>query len=110
MLAAAGLLAQAGIEAEVVKLNVITPLDPSGVVESVSRTGALVAAEEAVQPGSVGERLLAALEGAGVPARTALLNCGSRFIPHGTPAQLRRELGLDGEGIARKAKEVLGRG
>ncbi len=110
LLEAAALLSQAGVEAEVVKLNVITPLNPRGVVESAARTGALLTAEECVQAGSVGQRLCAALEEAGVEARVALANCGSRFVPHGAVGQLRQDLGLDGRGIARRALEVLGRG
>ena len=110
LLEAADLLSQAGVEAEVVKLNVITPLDPRGVVESVSRTGALLTAEECIRAGSVGQRLCAALEESGVEAKAALVNCGCQFVPHGAVRQLRQELGLDGRGIARRALEVLGRG
>ena len=110
LLEASQLLAQQGVEAEVVKLNVITPLEPEGVLESVRRTGALLAAEECVSAGSVGQRLCTALARAGVQARVGLVNCGERFVPHGAPALLKRELGLDAAGIAERAMEVLGRG
>ena len=75
LLGAADRLAQAGIQAEVVKWNVITPLDTSAVLKSVRRTGHLLVAEECVEQGSVGVRTLAALEAAGVQARTALVSC-----------------------------------
>lgn len=66
LLTAAELLEQNGVEAEVVKLNTITPLEPKLVMESVKKTGALLTAEDCVVSGSVGQRLAAALaQGAG---------------------------------------------
>ena len=110
LLEAAGLLARQGVEVQVVKLNQLTPLVPELVVESVKQTGALLVAEDCVAEGCVGQRLAAALESAGVPGKVCLLNCGGRFVTHGALRCLKRELSLDGEGIARRAMEVLGRG
>ena len=109
LLAAADQLAEQGIQAEVLKWNVITPLDCTLAVESVKKTGALLVAEECVEQGGVGQRALAALEAAGVPARTALVNCGTGYVPHGAVSLLKRDLGLDGDGLFRRAMEVLGR-
>ncbi len=106
ILAAADLLAGEGICAEVVKLNVLTPLQPQLVVESVRKTGVLVTAEDSARSGSVGERLCAALAEANVPGRICRLDCGG-FVPHGSVARLKQELDLDGAGIARRAREVL---
>ena len=55
-------------------------------------------------------RLASRLEQAGLPAKTVLLNCGTGFVPHGAANLLKRDLSLDGEGIFKKALEVLGRG
>ena len=109
LLEAADKLAGRGVEAEVVKLNILTPLEPETVVASVKKTGALLAAEDSVEEGSVGQRLAAALGERGVQARVCLLNCKARFITHGDLKSLKRELFLDGDGIAEKALEVLGR-
>ena len=58
------------------------PLDCTLAVESVKKTGALLVAEEcAEQGGVVASGLWAALEEAGVPARTALVNCGAGYVP-----------------------------
>ena len=54
--------------------------------------------------------LAARLEEAGLPAKTVLVNCGEGFVPHGAAALLKRDLSLDGAGLAKKALEVLGRG
>ncbi len=110
ILQAAELLEEKGVSAEVVKLNRITPLDAGPVIESVKKTKFLLTAEDCAAPGCVGERLSAALERAGVPARVCLINCGNAFVRHGAVSLLKRELGLDGEGIAARALEVLGRG
>ena len=110
LLEGAQLLAEQGVEAEVVKLNQITPLVPDRVLESVRKTGVLLVAEDCAAEGCVGQRLAAALEQAGVPGKICLINCGQRFVTHGALSCLKWELSLDGEGIARKAMEVLGRG
>ena len=110
LLEAARILEKSHVKAEVVKLNVITPLDPEDVVKSVQKTGALLVAEDCMAEGGVGQRLAAALEQRQIPARLCLLNCGASFVPHGALSCLKRDLNLDGEGIAHKALEVLGCG
>lgn len=110
VLEAAQLLEGRGVQAEVVKLNRLTPLAPELVELSVRKTGVLLAAEEQSARGCVGQRLASRLEQAGLPAKTVLLNCGTGFVPHGAANLLKRDLSLDGEGIFRKALEVLGRG
>ena len=109
LLGAADRLAQEGIQAEVVKWNIITPLETSVVLESVRRTGHLLVAEECVEQGSVGVRTLAALEAAGVQARTALVSCGRGYVTHGAVDLLKKSLGLDRDSLFRRAMEVLGR-
>ena len=110
LLQAAQLLADRGVEAEIVKINTITPLDPQFVLDSVRRTGALLTAEDCVAAGSVGQRLAAMAAQAGICCKMGHVCCGDQFIPHGSVARLKEELGLDGEGIAKRALEVLGRG
>ena len=110
VLEAAELLEQRGIQAEIVKLNQLTPLVPDLVELSVRKTGALLVAEEQFARGGVGQRLAARLEQSGLSAKTALVNCGEGFVPHGAAALLKRDLSLDGAGLAKKALEVLGHG
>lgn len=110
LLEAAQILSEKGVEAEVVKLNVLTPLKTDEVAASVKKTGALLVAEDCMAEGCIGQRLAAALEEQHVGARVCLINCGTQFIAHGALKYLKKERNLDGEGIARKALEVLGRG
>ena len=110
VLAAAEQLHQQGIEAEILKWNVITPLDCTLLVQSVGKTGHFLMAEECAQQGSVGVRALAALEQAGIKAKTALVNCTEGFVTHGSVARLKQDLMLDAQGLVQKAKEVVSRG
>ena len=110
VLEAARILSEHGVEAEIVKLNVLTPLEPGVAAKSVRKTGALLVAEDCMAEGCVGQRLAAALEEKQISARVCLLNCGTEFVPHGALNFLKRDLNLDGEGIAHKALEVLGCG
>ena len=109
LLEAAARLEEAGIQAEVVKWNIITPLETELLIESVRKTGHLLVAEECVEQGCVGVRALAALEASGTAAKTALVNCGTGYVPHGAVPILKKSLGLDGAGLFRRAMEVLGR-
>ena len=110
VLAAAESLAKEGIEAEVIKLNEITPIPGDFVLESVKRTGALLVAEDSIASAGVGQRLAAAAAVAGVSARTVLINSADRFVHHGAVSSLKAELSLDREGIMNQAREVLKRG
>lgn len=110
VLEAARLLEAQGVQAEVVKINQLTPLDSELVERSVSNTGVLLAAEEQCAQGCIGQRLAARLELSGILGKTVLVNCGKGFVPHGAASLLKRDLSLDGMGICKKALEVLGRG
>ena len=104
-------LAQRGIQAEIVKLGRIAPLDLAPVAESVGRTGRLLVAEEAMAAGGVGERLAAGLLGAGVPLKSrTLANLGTGYIPHGSVEQLLSLHGLDGAHLMKRVEEVLRHG
>ena len=110
VLEAARLLEAQGVQAEIVKINQLTPLDSELVERSVRKTGVLLAAEEQCAQGCIGQRLAARLELSGILGKTVLVNCGKGFVPHGAASMLKRDLSLDGMGICKKALEVLGRG
>ncbi len=107
----AQVLLERGIHAEVVKLNTITPLDLSCVMESVKKTGRLLVAEDAVDMNCVGSRLISAMAREGVfPRVVHLQNLGKGFIPHGSASQLEKLCGLDVQSLCEKAQEVCARG
>lgn len=101
-------LAQAGVSAEVVKLNQVLPVPTELVLASLEKTGRLLVAQECIAQGSPGETILAAAAAAGVPLRgSALCSCGEDFLPHGTIPQLRSLCGLDMGSLYEKALEVV---
>ncbi len=105
---AARMLRDRDIEPEVIKLNVLSPLEPELVLESVRRTGVLLVAEDACAAGCVGERLLAAIEQAGICLRAArLVNLGDGILEHGEPYDLRDKTGLDNGSLMRTVLEML---
>jgi len=62
---AAQLLTQSGIEAEVVDLCSLYPMDTQTIIESVARTGHLVTVEEGPYSGSIGSEVIARIAVAG---------------------------------------------
>ncbi len=107
-LAAAELLSEQGITAEVWKLNLIAPLDAGPVLRSLEETQRLVVAEEACAHGCVGEAILAAAAQKGIALQgSRLLNLGSGIIPQGKVEELRRALELDAQGIAAAAGALV---
>lgn len=107
-LLAAETLAEAGVEAEVVKLGVIRPLDTESILASVRRTGALLVAEESCANGCVGERLAAAIAQANLSAKLRLLNLGAGIVPQGDVSELRALREIDAAAIAQAAMELTG--
>jgi acetoin:2,6-dichlorophenolindophenol oxidoreductase subunit beta len=69
-LRAAEALAAEGIEAEVIDLRWVTPLDRETIANSVSRTDRLVVVEEQVHPGGWGATLISLLAQQGLPRNT----------------------------------------
>ena len=110
-LAAARLLEEKGVSAQVVKLNSIAPLDVDTVASCAGITGRLMVVEECVDAGCVGRRIAGELALRGISGvRLSLVNLGDRFVQQGTVAELRQLCGIDGASICRRALEVVEHG
>ncbi len=108
VLAAAAQLSREGISAEVIKLNLINPLDEKTVLNSLRKTRRLVVAEDACAHGSIGSRLLAAVAKEKLVLKgEKLLDLGSGILPHGSVTELLKLKGLDSEGIVRSVRELM---
>ena len=106
LLEAAELLAGQGVDARVVKLNRISPLDYETLREPLADTQVLLVAEDAFGAGCLGQRVTSILAEAGKPPRRVILkNLGKTFAPEGTVAQLEHSFGLDAQGIAQAVLE-----
>ncbi|GHU87905.1 1-deoxy-D-xylulose-5-phosphate synthase [Clostridia bacterium] len=104
-LEAAELLQARGISARIVKITQITPLDFYNI--SAMITDRLLVAEPVSLNGGVFERLVSGLLERGVPLkRVASVSAGTSFVTHGSVNELERRLGMDPEGIAKRAMEI----
>lgn len=106
ILEAAELLKEQGIEAEVIKLPSVKPLDMATIAASVRKTGHLLIAEETVCIGCAAKEIAAQLRLAGIIVPNRLINIPDRFVTHGSIARLYEELGLDAQSLCKAAMEV----
>ena len=97
-----------GINAEIINIHTIKPLDEKAILASVKKTGCAVTAEEHQVAGGLGDSIaqvliqkhLAPLEYVGVK---------DTFGESGTPAQLMEKYGLSAKAIVEAAKRAIAR-
>ena len=106
-LAAARILENRGISAEIVKIYLITQKDYPVTLASLQKTGRLIAAEEVCAAGCLGSRILSQACEKRIPFQAArLLNLGKGIVAHGDRKLLMRDAGIDAESIASAAAEL----
>ena len=106
MLVAAKILAEKGINAEVVHVPTIKPLDEETILTSARKTGRVVTAEEAQVAGGFGGAI-AELLGEQLPMPVHRIGINNRFGESGAPNQLLDLFGLTGEHIAITVEEFV---
>jgi transketolase len=106
LLVAAKLLEKHHINAEVVHVPTIKPLDNDTILASVRKTGRVVTAEEAQVAGGFGGAI-AELLGDQLPTPLLRLGMQDRFGESGAPAELTAHFELDGESIAKRVKQFV---
>jgi transketolase len=100
-------LAGDGVEARVIDLYSVKPVDTKTLARAASETGAIVTAEDHWPEGGLGEAVLSALAEAGESC--AVRKLGVEIMPgSGTPEELLREAGIDAGAIATAARELVG--
>jgi len=107
-LEAAKILHNSGINAEVINIHTIKPLDEKLILESISKTKCVVSAEEHNFLGGLGESISRVLA-KNLPAPQEYVATQDTFGESGTPAQLMKKYGLDAASIVEKAKKVIAR-
>jgi transketolase len=103
VLVAAKKLEKHGIQAEVVHVPTIKPLDDETILESVRKTGRALTAEEAQMAAGFGGAI-AELLSEKLPTPLVRVGMKDRFGESGTPEELLEAFGLTGEAIAKEAK------
>ena len=107
-LEAAETLAAEGIDAEVINIHTIKPLDDELIVKSASKTGKVVTAEEHSVIGGLGSAVCDCLsEKHPVPVYKIGIN--DQFGESGSAGALVEKYGLDAAGIAKSVKGFLNR-
>ena len=107
LLEAAELLAKQGIDAGVVKLNRISPLDYEAIGPELAAADTLLVAEDSFGAGCVGQRVAAILAEQGkAPRKLILKNLGKTYAPEGSVPELEHSFGLDAQGIVTAVLEA----
>lgn len=107
-LAAAEKLFKDGVEAEVIHVPTIKPLDSETILKSVKKTGAVVTVEEGQIAGGLGGAI-AELLGEELPVPLKRIGMQDHFGESGEPNQLLEHFGLDAKHIRLAAIQVIDR-
>ena len=104
-LGAAELLSAKGIDAEVINIHTIKPLDEALVLASAKKTGRVFTAEEHSILGGLGSAVAEVLSEK-CPTKLTRIGINDVFGESGPAAELIHKYGLDAEGIAKKIEET----
>jgi len=100
-------LRAAGISARVVSMHTVKPLDRQALLECARTCRAVITVEEHSVCGGLGEACAAVLLQAGVACRFRIAALPDEHLVNGSQGELFAHYGLDAEGLARTARELL---
>lgn len=106
-LEAADMLAKRGIEARVLNMSTIRPLDAAAVLAAATETGSIVTVEEHTIYGGLGSAV-AEVVVTNHPVPMRILGVPGVFAPTGSAEWLLEHFGLTAQGIADAALELVG--
>jgi len=106
-LKAAEELEKQGYQTTVVNARFVKPLDESLILNLAARRGRVLTVEENVLHGGFGSAVLELLLDRGLMVPVKRLGIPDIFVEHGSPAILRQKYGLNAQGIAQSALELL---
>jgi len=101
-------LAEMGIDAEIINIHTIKPLDEEAVLKSVAKTRCVVTAEEHNRLGGLGDSIAQVLT-RNNPTPQEYVAVNDSFGESGTPAQLMEKYGLNAANIVSAGQRVLKR-
>ena len=105
-LEAAKILNELNINAEIINIHTIKPLDKDAVIKSVSKTRCVVTAEEHMLNGGLGDSI-AQLLSRKMPLPLEMVGVNDTFGESGTPRQLMEKYGLTSSDIVNAVKKVI---
>ncbi len=101
-------LKEININAEVINIHTIKPLDRDAIIKSIKKTKCVVTAEEHMLNGGLGESI-AQLLSRELPTPLEMVGVNDTFGESGTPRQLMEKYGLTSSDIVKASKRVLTR-
>ncbi len=101
-------LAELGINAEIINIHTIKPLDEEAILKSVAKTKCVVTAEEHNRLGGLGDSVAQVLTRE-LPTPQEYVAVNDSFGESGTPAQLMEKYGLNAAAIVAAAQKVIKR-
>ena len=107
-LIAAADLATRGIEARVLDMHTIKPIDADSLARAAKETGAFVVAEEHMHAGGLGAAVSQALAST-TPAPAEFVDLGDRYAESGKPDDLLKKYGMLASNIVSAADRVMKR-
>ncbi len=105
---AAQALMEKGIDAEVINIHTIKPLDVKAILDSAKKTGCVVTAEEHQRNGGLGDSVAQVLA-MHYPTPMEMVAVNDKFGESGTPAQLMTKYGIDTEDVIAAAERAVSR-
>lgn len=102
------ILEKEGIDAEIINIHTIKPLDEQAILQSVSKTRCAVTAEEHQLNGGLGDAVCQVLS-RNMPSPVEMVGVNNSFGESGTPAQLMEKYGLNAASIVNSVRKVIGR-
>ena len=106
VLKASEILEKSGINAEIINVPVIKPLDCGTIINSVRKTKLAVTVENHSIIGGLGSAVCECISELQVPERVVRIGVNDTFGQSGTPKELLKFYGLDAESIAKKVIEL----
>lgn len=101
-------LSEMGIDAEIINIHTIKPLDNEMILKSVYKTGCVVTAEEHQKNGGLGDSV-AQLLAANNPKPMEFVAVNDSFGESGTPEELMEKYGLNSDSIVQACLNVMKR-
>jgi transketolase len=103
---AAATLAEEGIEAQVLDMHTLRPLDEGAIVAAATETGAIVCAEEHLLHGGMGSNV-ARIVAQTCPVPMRFVGLADTYTDSGEPEDLLIKYGMTAEDIVRAARELV---
>jgi|TARA_R110000782_G_scaffold110863_1_gene200334 transketolase len=101
-------LEQKGINAEIINIHTIKPLDEKAILASANKTKCIVTAEEHMINGGLGDSIAQIISRKN-PMPIEYVGVNDTFGESGTPAQLMEKYGLSADAIIKAAEKAISR-